>query len=74
MKRSSFIPISQYELKLLKLLIASKEQVVSFITIEDEMWSNKVVSNSVLKTLIYRFQSKMEYKLIETEFRYRAKL
>lgn len=74
MKRSSFIPISQYELKLLKLRIASKEQVVSFITIEDEMWSNKVVSNSVLKTLIYRLRSKMEYKLIETEFRYRAKL
>ena len=69
-----FIPLSQNELKLLKLLIASKGQVVSFKTIEDEIWSSKVVSNSALRTLIYRLRSKLEYKLIENEFRYGVKL
>ena len=72
--QDKFIPLSQNELKLLKLLIESKGQVVSFKTIEDEIWSNKVVSNSALRTLIYRLRSKLEYKLIENEFKYGVKL
>ncbi|MGB5965876.1 MAG: response regulator [Sulfurimonadaceae bacterium] len=72
--QETFIPLSQNELKLLKLLIESKGQVVSFKTIEDEIWSNKVVSNSSLRTLIYRLRSKLEYKLIENEFKYGIKL
>lgn len=72
--RDTFIPLSQNELKLLKLLIDARGQVVTFKTIEDEIWSDKVISDSALRTLIYRLRSKLEYKLIENEFKHGIRL
>lgn len=70
----TFISLSQNELKLLKLLIDSKSQVVTFRSIEDEIWRDRVVGDSALRTLIYRLRSKLEYKLIENEFNHGIRL
>lgn len=70
----AFISLSQNELKLLRLLIDAKGQFVTFTTLEDEIWRDKVVSDSALRTLIYRLRSKLEYKLIENEFKYGVRL
>ncbi len=72
--RDAFIPLSQNELKLLQLLIDARGQFVSFKTIEEEIWRDRVVSDSALRTLIYRLRSKLEYKLIENEFKYGIRL
>lgn len=68
------INLGEKELQLLKLLIHAKESVVTFQTIEDELWSEKAVSDSTRRTLIYRLRAKLEYKLIETVFNQGLKL
>lgn len=70
----TFIPLSQNELKLLKLLIEARGRIVTFKTVEDEIWGGKVISDSALRTLVYRLRSKLEYKLIENEFKYGIRL
>ncbi|MBU1658821.1 DNA-binding response regulator [bacterium] len=69
-----FISLSSKELQLLKLLINARGNVVTFQTIEDEIWSEKIVSASALRTLIYRLRGKFEYKLIQSEFNFGIKL
>jgi len=69
-----FLNLGDKELQLLKLLIHAKESVVTFQTIEDELWSEKAVSDSTMRTLIYRLRGKLEYKLIETVFNQGIKL
>jgi DNA-binding response OmpR family regulator len=54
------------ERKLLTLLIQSKGRVVSFNEIEYFLWPDAPVSDSTLRTLIYRLRGKLEYKIIET--------
>lgn len=69
-----FLNLGDKELQLLKLLIHAKGSVVTFQTIEDELWSEKAVSASTMRTLIYRLRGKLEYKLIETVFNQGVKL
>ncbi len=69
-----FIKLSNNELILLKLLIDERGNIVSYETIESEVWSEKVVSNSALRTLIYRLRGKLNYKFIESEYDYGIKL
>jgi DNA-binding response OmpR family regulator len=51
---------------LLKLLIDADGAIVSFENLEYEIWPDGPVSESSLRTLLYRLRSKFEYKLIET--------
>ena len=60
------IKLSNNENLLLKLLITARGSIVSFEDIENYIWANEPVSNSTLRTLIYRIRSKLEYKIIET--------
>lgn len=69
-----FINLSKKELQLLKLLIEANGQIVSFETITDEIWQDKIISSSSLRMLIYRLRAKLEYKFIENEFNYGIKL
>lgn len=69
-----YIKIGTKELKLLKLLIYAKGALVSFETIENELWDDHVVNSSAMRTLIYRLRGKLEYKLIETVFSQGLKL
>ncbi len=68
------INLGTNELKLLKLLIEYKGNVVTFKNIEDEVYGDKQISDSTLRTLIYRLKGKMEYKFIKSEFNLGIKL
>ena len=69
-----YLNLGDKELQLLKLLIHAKGSIVTFKTIEDEVWSEKAVTSSAMRTLIYRLRGKLEYKLIETVFNQGIKL
>ena len=59
---------------LLKILIDAKGKIVKFDKIEQELWNGEPVNNTSLRTLIYRLRSKLEHKLIESEFNVGIKL
>jgi len=63
---SELIKLTPKEKKLLQLLINAKGKIVPFDIIEYELWDDTKISNSTLRTLIYRLRTKLEYKLIET--------
>ncbi len=63
---SNPIKLTPKEKQLLKLLVDAKGAIVAFNTIEYELWDDVAISNSTLRTLIYRLRTKLEYKLIET--------
>jgi len=60
------IKLGLKEKKLLTLLVEANGNIVSFSEIEYLLWPDAPVSNSTLRTLIYRLRSKLEYKIIET--------
>jgi len=64
--KSLAINLGSKEILLLKILLESKGQVVTFESIESLIWGTNSISNSTLRTLIYRLRSKLEYKFIET--------
>ena len=72
--RNEFVNLGQKELELLKLLLNANSSTVSFKVIEDEIWKNKIVSSSTIRTLIYRLRGKLGQQFIETEFNYGIKL
>lgn len=51
---------------LLNKLIEADGNIVSFKEIEYLLWQNNSVSDSSLRTIIYRLRNKLEHKLIET--------
>ncbi len=62
------------EMGLLKLLIEANGRIVKFKTIEEKIWEGESVNNSSLRTLLYRLRTKLNHKLIETEFNLGLKL
>ncbi|WP_419764702.1 MAG: response regulator [Arcobacter sp.] len=60
------IKLGVKEKKLLTLLVEAKGRIVSFNEIEYLLWPDSPVSDSTLRTLIYRLRCKLEYKIIET--------
>jgi len=60
------IKLTTKESQLLNILYKKKGEVVKFDIIENIIWEDNTVSNSTLRTLIYRLRAKFEYKLIET--------
>ncbi len=68
------IKLTLKEAELLGLLITAKGAIVSYEKIEEILWGEKYVSNTAIRTLIYRLRCKLEHKLIETEFKQGIKL
>ncbi|PUE66458.1 response regulator [Arcobacter lacus] len=60
------IKLSQKENQLLKILVESKGQFISFKEIESLLWQDFPINDSTLRTLIYRLRTKLSYKIIET--------
>lgn len=60
------IKISINERKLITMLVEAKGAIVSFREIEYYIWPDAPVTNSALRTLLYRLRGKLEYKIIET--------
>ena len=68
------VKLTLKEMALLKLLIKAKGKIVKFSSIEETIWKGESVNNTSLRVLIYRLRSKLEHKLIETEFNIGIKL
>lgn len=60
------IKLGTKELILLKELIKTKGKIVLFEDLENAIWNGRSVSESTLRTLIYRIRAKLDYKIIET--------
>jgi DNA-binding response OmpR family regulator len=60
------IKLSPKESLLLEMLIEAKGNIVPFATLEQHIWQKNTVSDSALRTLLYRLRGKLEYPLIET--------
>jgi len=60
------IKLGVKETQLLKLLIVANGNVVTFQQMEYELWSDNSVSNSALRTVIYRLRTKLDNKIIES--------
>ena len=61
------IKLTLKELQLLKLLIRLRGRIVDYLTIENEIWGSEKVSNTSIRSLVYRLRNKLEHKLIESE-------
>lgn len=61
-----YIRLSKNEKKLLNLLVEARGTIVPYSTIEYLIWTDGIVSESTLRTLIYRLRGKLNFKLIET--------
>ena len=64
--RNKPIRLSVKEKELISILVEAKGAIVTFTQIEHMLWPDKPVSNSALRTLVYRLRSKLDYKIIET--------
>ena len=60
------IPLTKHERLFLEVLLKAKGEIVPFSVIEHYIWFDKSISDSTLRTLIYRIRSKFNHKLIET--------
>ncbi|MDD2896529.1 MAG: response regulator [Aliarcobacter sp.] len=60
------LKLSIKEKKLLTILVEAKGHIVSFRELEYMLWPDAPISDSTLRTLIYRLRTKLEYKIIET--------
>jgi DNA-binding response OmpR family regulator len=60
------IPLTKNERLLLEILITAKGELVPFSTIEHFIWVEKSISDSTLRTLLYRLRNKFDHELIET--------
>lgn len=60
------VKLSLNERKLMTILVEAKGAIVSFREIEYLIWPDIAISDSALRTLIYRLRTKLEYKIIET--------
>lgn len=69
-----YIPLGKKEGKLLKILIDAEGRVVPFNLIESLIWEGALISESTLRTLLYRLNNKLDHKLIETVSRYGCRL
>ena len=60
------IKLSKRENLLLRILLEAENKVISFQELEERIWPNSEISDSTLRTLVYRLRSKLEHRLIET--------
>ncbi len=64
--RNRPVKLSVKEKELVGVLVDAKGAIVTFEQLEFQLWPDKTVSDSALRTLIYRLRAKLDYKLIET--------
>jgi len=65
--KQKYIKLGDKESLLLNLLITNpSENYIPFSDLECQIWPNELVSNSALRTLLYRLRTKMNPDLIES--------
>jgi len=60
------IKLTKKEIQLLELLLAHRGKIVTFETIEFELWPNKSVSETTRRTLIHRLRNKISKECFKT--------
>jgi len=60
------IKLSLKERLFLEILIEEKGDIVPFSVLENHIWGGDPISDSALRTLVYRLRGKLEYLVIET--------
>jgi DNA-binding response OmpR family regulator len=60
------VHLSKKERQLLKLFINHKNTLISFMTMEYELWADKPSNDSRRRTLISRLRAKLKHRFIET--------
>lgn len=63
---NTFIKLGHQETQLLFMLINAKDQIVTLEQIECEIWGDNIISDSSIRTLIWRLRTRFEYKIIKT--------
>jgi len=61
-----YLPLGLKERSLLRLLFKAAGKIVPFQILEESIWEGEPVSDSTLRTLIYRLKTKTDPRLIET--------
>ena len=64
--KNMLISLSKKERMLLSILVEANGNIVPFRQLESLIWFDNFISDSTLRTLVYRLRAKLEYKLIET--------
>ncbi len=72
--KSRPIRLSVRERTLLTILVEARGAIVPFSVLEYAIWPSEPMSDSALRTLLYRLRTKLEYKLIETTTAFGCKL
>ncbi|WP_187647135.1 response regulator transcription factor [Nitrosophilus labii] len=73
-KKGKTIKLTKKESQLLYLLVKSKNSIVTFDTIDYEIWPEDLVNNNTRRTLIYRLRKKLDNCFLETVFGIGCKL
>ncbi len=60
------INLTKKESDFLELLIANKNNVVDFYTIENTLWPDKEPNSNTIRTLVRRLRQKLKHKFIKT--------
>lgn len=60
------VHMTRKEKELLSLLVHSKNSIVSFYELENELWPDKQSNENTRRALISRLRSKLNYKFLET--------
>ncbi len=63
---SEYVHLTKRESELLKLLISSKNSIVSIYEIENALWPDKEPNESTRRALISRLRSKLKHQFIDT--------
>jgi DNA-binding response OmpR family regulator len=63
---NTFIKIGDQEADLLYMLIDAKGQIITNKQIEYEIWGDNMISESSVRTLVWRLRTRLEHKIIET--------
>ena len=62
--------LSLKELKLINLLIENNGELVTFDTIESEIWENTPITSDAIRLLVSRLRKKLKHNLIESIYSY----
>jgi len=73
-KKGKTIKLTKKESQLLYLLVKNKNSIVTFDTIDYEIWTEDLVNNNTRRTLIYRLRKKLDNRFLETVFGIGCKL
>ena len=68
--KDQFIKLGKKEQQLLALLVAANYGNVTFVSLEEAIWNGRRISQSALRTLVYRLKGKIGNNIIKVTYGY----